>query len=321
MLLLGVMAALHNYFRGFFQGPIPYDDQKVLAAAADPNTPLQLIDRVDLGQRQLRATGWKEVMTIDNRPHSSYPYFITTVGNKLLLVKGEGSDGPRQLLGNLYKIPPDVERDVIGGLEAKHPQLRGRFLPVMVDSAAAFRTFGYVFCALFGPIALLCVWNILSGLRRMARPERHPLMKQLRPFGDLTAVAAAAEREIASGTADSVGLAFVTPSLLLWPRKFTVTIVRLQDVVWMYHHNLASHGVHSAIFHFARQENHGSRPAETTRVRVAGGGCRPRAVVDRWLQRGVGKNLAERSRRGDCHGRRPAAASRAAESAIAAQRP
>jgi hypothetical protein len=249
LLLLGVMAALHNYFRGFFQGPIPYDDQKVLAAAADPNTPLQLIDRVDLGQRQLRATGWKEVMTIDNRPHSSYPYFYTTVGNKLLLVKGEGSPGARQLLGNLYKIPADVERDVIGGLEAKHPQLRGQFLPVMVDSAAAFRTFGYVFFALFGPIALVCIWNILSGLRRIGRPERHPLMKQLRPFGDLTAVAAAVDREIARGTADSIGPVFVTPSLLLWPRKFTVAIMRLQDVVWMYHHNLASHGVHSAIFH------------------------------------------------------------------------
>ncbi len=179
-LLLGVMAALHNYFRGFFQGPIPYDNQKVLAAAADPNAPLELIDRVDLGERQLRATGWKEVMTIDNRPRSSYPYFYTSVGNRLLLVKGEGSVGPRHLVGNLYKIPPDVERDVIGGLEAQHPQWRGQFLPVMVDAAAAFRTFGYVFFGLFGPIALLCIWNIFNGLRRIARPERHPLMKQLR---------------------------------------------------------------------------------------------------------------------------------------------
>ena len=62
-------------------------------------------------------------------------------------------------------------------------------------------------------------------------------------------MAAAVDREIAHGAADSIGPVFVTPSLLLWPRKFTVTILRLQDVVWMYHHNLASHGVHSAIFH------------------------------------------------------------------------
>ena len=46
-----------------------------------------------------------------------------------------------------------------------------------------------------------------------------------------------------------IGGALVTPSLLLWPRKFTVNILRLHDVVWMYHHNLASHGIHSAVFH------------------------------------------------------------------------
>jgi hypothetical protein len=257
LLVLVCTAALHNYFRGFFHGPYAYDDHAVLAAAQDPSRTLQLIDYVDLGQRMLQPTGWKEVTTINNRPRMAYPYYSTPVGDKLLLVKGEGSPGMRRLVGTFYKLPADAERDVVGGLVAQHPQLRGRFLPVMIDAAAAFNVFGYVFFALCGPLALVCLLNVYNALRRIAHPQRHPLFKQLRPMGELMAVAAAVDQEVARDSVSHCGPALVTPSLLLWPRKFTVTIIRLQDVVWMYHHNLASHGVHSAIFHLRSRKTVG----------------------------------------------------------------
>ena len=133
---------------------------------------MQLIDYADLGKRLLQPTGWKEITTINNQPHTSYPYYYTPVGNKFLLVKTENRAPGPQLIGNLYRIPADVQRDVIGGLEAKNPLFRGRFLPVMLDAAAAFKVFGYVFLGLFGPTAYFCVWNIAAAaLRRSPGPS------------------------------------------------------------------------------------------------------------------------------------------------------
>jgi hypothetical protein len=96
-------------------------------------------------------------------------------------------------------------------------------------------------------VGLIAIFNVIRGLSRVTSLDagRHPLVRKLKPFGDPLSVAADIDAEAAGGTAVRLGPATVTNSWVLWPTRFRLFVVRIEDVVWAYHQNTG--GRHTAM--------------------------------------------------------------------------
>src|SRR5678816_1907483 len=117
LLLVALVAWLSStYYYHFFFGPFPYNDARVLKAAENPGTG-GLLAYIDLLDHQLLETGVKNVMTQDGKPLYSTPYFMTPVGDKMMIVMSEDEGDGKHLVGPLSKVGK-LEEEVIADLEA-----------------------------------------------------------------------------------------------------------------------------------------------------------------------------------------------------------
>ena len=224
-LLIGMLVLtwfLRTYWYGFFFGPIRADDETLLALARAPGSGLGTY--VELDGRPLTATGFTEVNTRDGKPRASYPFFMTPVGDRLLLVLAETQSN--HLLGTVYPVPGDVERDVIDKVVQQHPALRGRFLPVMLNATVAFPVFGWICLAIGVPLGLFCLINLTKGVLRSINPRWHPMARPAE-------IAAEIEQELTEDTVERIGPLLVTRSWLLQPTTFGLRRIRLDDTVWL----------------------------------------------------------------------------------------
>lgn len=180
-------------------------------------------------------------------PYSRIPYFMTRVGDQWMLVMSKSPGAGRDLVGSVYGVPKDVQADLIPAIERQNPQMRGKFLPVLFNAEVAFNVSGYVGLGLLVPLGLLAIFNVVRGLIRVTSLDgrRHPLVRGLRPFGDPMAAAAEIDGEVAGRPAIALGPATVTGSWILWPTRFRLIALRVEDIVWAYHQ--VTSGRHTAM--------------------------------------------------------------------------
>jgi hypothetical protein len=150
------------YYYNFLYGPVLADDELLQAASREPGNG-NLLAFVELRNRKLTDTGISEVTTRDNRPHSSYPYFTMPVGDQVLLVMAESGATGERLVGPMYRVGK-FESEAIERIETKRPEMKGRFLPVMVNATAAFHVAGYLGLILAIPLALLFLANMVRAV-------------------------------------------------------------------------------------------------------------------------------------------------------------
>jgi len=282
--LLAVAWVTRVYYYNFFCGPFPADDSTLLAAAREPGNG-GLLAYVELRDRNLVPSGFTEVSTRDDKPYSSIPLFMTAVGDRMMLVQTRTQDDGRRLVGPLYRVPADVEHKVIGSIVEKHPEMRDRFLPVMLNASAAFTVIGYIGLAVGVPLALLCLFNVGKALLRTVEPRRHPMAKD-------ADTAAEIDREVAAGPVDRFGPVTVTRSWLLQAKTFGLRAVWLEDAVWVWHRSAG--GRHVAVIRV--------RDGKTVYVGLLKRQLVPkvlRAVTDRvpWVLAGFDKRLDEQWRK------------------------
>ena len=103
----------------------------------------------------------------------------------------------------------------------------------MLD-ATGFRTPGWIGLAICLPLYVLGIWNVTKALRRMARPERHPIGRALARFGKPTEIAAAIDAEIKEDGRVPVGRATLTRSWFLRPSTFGMDVIHASELVWIY---------------------------------------------------------------------------------------
>lgn len=222
-----------NYYYNFFLGPFPYDDAILLKAAENPGSG-GLLAYVKLQPHPLEETGWKEISTSDGKPYSEIPYFMMPVGDKRMIVMAKNAADGLHLVGPLYKVR-DREAGVIAYMEERHPELRGKFLPVQLNGEAAFTVIGWIGLIAGVPVILLCLFNVGRAAWTMQHPASHKIIRQLAKFGDPKDVAAAIDREMAVGAVAKYGKSYLTSLWLLRPTAFGMITVQLSDIVWMYH--------------------------------------------------------------------------------------
>ena len=222
-----------NYYYNFFYGPFPYDDALILKAAENPGNG-GLLAYIELKDRQLLKTGFEEISTQDGKPYSVVPYFMTPIGDKMMIVMAKDARDGKHLVGPLYKVR-DLEAGVISFLEERHPELRGKFLPVQLNNVALFKMAGYLGLPLGVFLVLLFLFNIGWAIWSMQHPASHRIIRHLAKFGDPKDIVAGIDREMAAGPVAKYGKSFLTSLWLLRPTIFGMITVQLSDIVWMYH--------------------------------------------------------------------------------------
>jgi len=138
-------------------------------------------------------------------------------------------------MGNVgYKVR-DLEVGVIAFMEERHPESRGKFLPIQLNGVAAFPVIGWMGLIVGVPVILFCLFNMSRAAWAMQNPFSHRIVRQLAKYGDPKDIVASIDREMAAGPVSRYGKSYLTSLWLLRPTAFGVIAVQLSDIVWMYH--------------------------------------------------------------------------------------
>lgn len=219
-----------RYLYNFFHGPFPID-RSVVLSMHDADSRRQYF--VSLAGDETFSTGRQEETT-DYFITRHYPILALRIGDNLLLVKTSGDTSATSFAGALSAIPSDLNEGVVQPLLAKHPELRGRFLPLMLD-ATSFRSDGYLGLSFAALLSALWTWMLVSGIRWRATPSSHRVYKKLARFGPAQQMEMHFDAQIrANGGGEKVGSATLTPNWMINQRAFALSLMRTADVVWCY---------------------------------------------------------------------------------------
>ncbi len=116
-----------------------------------------------------------------------------------MLVKAPADNHQLQFTGTLTAIPVEVSNGAVRRWDEKHPDLKGAYLPFMLD-ATGFRTKGDNLLVAAGEVGFGILGLVLVGipLRRKMQPENHPLLAQLAKYGGLQDVRMRIDSEMRS---------------------------------------------------------------------------------------------------------------------------
>jgi hypothetical protein len=239
-----------RYFHNFFHGPFSID-RATLLSVQNPDARREAFVTVQ-GDETLE-TGFEESDT-DYFITTHHPILAVQAGDRLLLVKVSKDTAATQFSGELTSIPSDVQSQVLSVLQERHPELKGRFLPVMLD-ATSYRFNGYAGIVAGALLGLALVWCFWKGLKWSAKPETHPVWKKLGKYGSAQQLGSQLDAELRSeGGGETFGTAHLTTSWLVLFSAYNIEVMRMADVVWAYPHVVKHYhsGIPTGKSHFVK---------------------------------------------------------------------
>ncbi|HTX79973.1 MAG TPA: DUF6709 family protein [Longilinea sp.] len=230
--VIGAFVIAGDYYYNFFFGPFKVSSAQVISYQAG-NLPRQYY--VTVTGREVEDTGYDMYHT-DNSGNKTTDasYMALLVSNRLLLVKVPPAalqTATATMTGALVDLPSDEQTYVIQNLESEYPNIKGAFLPVMLDTTD-FKTNGYAGLVVGTLIAGICLFFIIRGIMR-SDPERHPFMKQLARYGQPEFIASSIDMEM-DGEHTRVGPLHVSPKWLVLNTLSLMKVERMEDLVWGY---------------------------------------------------------------------------------------
>jgi len=158
------------------------------------------------------------------------------IEKRLLLVKAPADNHQLQFTGTLTAIPVEVSNGAVRRWDEKHPDLKGAYLPFMLD-ATGFRTKGDNLLVAAGGVGFGILGLVLVGipLRRKMQPDSHPLLGQLAKYGGLQDVRMRIDSEMRSeGGGEKFGAMQITTNWLIHAAAYKTNVMATRDVVWAY---------------------------------------------------------------------------------------
>lgn len=232
-MFFGITALSANYYSNFFFGPFPADDQQIHELARNANAG-NLVSYIELKDRKLISTGWKEISTSDDKVYAEAMYFLTPVGDDYLLVLAKSAANGQHLLGPIAGLR-ERDQEVMAEIEQAQPEFRRRILPIMLNHTAAFTVIGYIGLAVGLPWLMIMTINLGRTIWFSLHPLSHPAIQRLVKYGERERVAAEVESDITRGPVMSFGKAKLTPLWIVRPTLFGFRAVPLSELVWIYH--------------------------------------------------------------------------------------
>ena len=226
-----VMSLTWRDVYNFTFGPFPIQASE-LTAIWNPDSPRHYFLKVK-GEESF-PTGMREV-DADNQSKVRAELVALVVGKRLLLVKTPADKHELQFTGTLEAIPSELRTGVVQHWDTKHPDLKGAFLPVMLD-ATGFRKGDNLLVAA-AAVFLAGVGLLLAGisLRRQLQPDSHPLFAKLSQHGNLQDVRARIDAEIRSeGGGEKFGAIQITTNWLIHAGAYKTELMASRDIAWAY---------------------------------------------------------------------------------------
>lgn len=235
ILVLTIIAVLvvlsWRYWLNFFAGPLPM-------------THAQLIAITDLGSQTryyvtitgtIQDTGYQLVSHDSNGSNEKVEanFGALPLQDKFMIVKTSDATFKNTYTGPLMDVSADVNQHVVAGVERDTPDLKGSFLPFMLDATADFRVPGYVALVVGGVALLLSLRAVLTTFARGTNPASHPIMRGLARFGPLDQIKANIDAE-AMTPYQTIGATKFTENWVLNTGSMTLNAMRLGDVIWVY---------------------------------------------------------------------------------------
>jgi hypothetical protein len=236
VVVIGAFLLAGNYYYNFFFGPFKVDASQVAAYQAG-NLPQQYY--ITVTGRDVEDTGYDMYHTDSNgNKTTDASYLALLVGDRLLLVKVPPNtiqNATTTMTGALRDLPSEEQSYIIQNLESQYPDIKGAFLPVMLD-ATNFKTGGTVGLVL-GILAIgVCLFFLIRGLMR-SDPDKHPFMKQLARYGQPEFISSSIDMEMA-GEHTRIGSLHISPHWLVQTSLTVMKVMRMEDLVWEYKHVL-----------------------------------------------------------------------------------
>jgi hypothetical protein len=231
--ILGLLlAATWRDTYNYIFGPFPISSSE-LSSIWGPDAPKRYFLKVE-GQKSY-PTGMGQLEKGSNDKLRT-AIIALVVGKRLLLVDTAKDNHQLHFTGTLMAVPAAVSNGVIHKWEEKRPELKGRFLPFMLD-ATGYRTKGDNLLAAaagagFGVLGLLLMG---IAIRRKLQPEGHPLLTQLAKYGGLQDVRMRIDSEIrGEGGGEKFGAMQITTNWLIHAAAYKTNVMATPDVVWAY---------------------------------------------------------------------------------------
>jgi hypothetical protein len=212
-------------------GPFPIQASE-LVTISNPDQPKRYYLKVH-GDKS-HATGM-QVVDGDNKENVLAVVVALEVGERFLLVKTSADNHQVEFKGTLVAMPPEVRSGAVQPMEEKYPDLKGAFLPFMLD-ATGFRNWDDSGVAIFG-FLITSAGLFLVGLPlfRMARPEKHPLFAKLEKYGQLHDVRSRIDSEMrGEGGGEKFGGLRITTNWMINAAPYKTDAMATQDIVWAY---------------------------------------------------------------------------------------
>jgi hypothetical protein len=231
--ILGLLlAATWRDTYNYIFGPFPISSSE-LVSIVSPDAPKHYFLKVE-GQKSY-PTGMGELEE-GSKSKLRTAIVVLVVNKRLLLVDTPKDNHQLQFTGTLTAVPPEVSNGVVHEWEAKRPDLKGTFLPFMLD-ANGFRTKGDNLLVAAAGVGFGILGLVLVGipLRRKLRPESHPLLAQLAKYGGLQDVRMRIDSEIrGEGGGEKFGAMQITTNWLINAAAYKTNVMATRDVVWAY---------------------------------------------------------------------------------------
>lgn len=231
--VIGAAVLARNFYYNLFSGPFDISKQSMLKLKSPDGLSQYYVtikgdDVIDTGYQQVSRNYGIET------GHESYVALMLDDQFLLVQVSGEASDSI-QYSGAIQSIPSDVQREVLDQIIAEVPEVKGRFLPVMLG-AGDFRLPGFLAVGATVLVALGGLYLLARVIQRMTDPSTHPIMRGLARFGDAEQTADQIEGEMNQDHPTVGKKTHLTRNWLIHRTGSTLQATRLSDITWMYKH-------------------------------------------------------------------------------------
>jgi hypothetical protein len=168
-----------------------------------------------------------------------YKYVALQAGEKLLLAKVDPIsniiDGATnvQISGALEEMSSSETEKILTPLYVKQPELRGSFLPYMIDARSDYSKWAYIWIAVGLVLTTVFAGIFMSVRKRFGDIEQSSSLKSLLNYGSPKEVAAMIDAEI-TGNHEKVGSIYILPTWIIKKGIFTIDIQHIEDIVWVY---------------------------------------------------------------------------------------
>lgn len=183
---------------------------------------------------QMLDSGYEYVASRYGIETSVKYYGLLRVGGKLMLVQSHSpiDESRTEYTGTLTSIPGEVQSNVIVGLMRQQSSLRNAFVYVMLDTL----DFEWNWTWYLGAAVLILVMlgagvGLLSAFTLFRNPTSHPVLKNLRRFGDLSQTTEQIKGDLDLHGTEIGPLRFGNQWIL---KSDSFDAMRFEDVVWAY---------------------------------------------------------------------------------------